>query len=62
MDKKEVICSMSIEEKISYTTGKDFWHTKEYSSLGVKSIMVADGPNGLRCHLKKILACTRSNR
>ena len=49
MDKKKVLSSMTIEEKISYSTGKDFWHTKDNESLGVKSIMVADGPNGLRC-------------
>ena len=48
MDKKKVLSSMTIEEKISYSTGKDFWHTKDNESLGVKSIMVADGPNGLR--------------
>ena len=49
MDKKKVISSMTTEEKISFTTGKDFWHTKENKALGVRSIMVADGPNGLRC-------------
>lgn len=49
MDKKKIVSAMTTEEKIAYLTGKDFWHTKEIERLGVPSIMVSDGPNGLRC-------------
>lgn len=53
MDKNKIISSMIVEEKISYSSGKDFWHTKELEDLGVKSIMFADGPNGLRCQKRE---------
>ncbi len=37
---------MTLEEKIALLSGKDFWHTCENSEM--KSIMVSDGPHGLR--------------
>ena len=49
MDIKKIVSSMTLEEKIAYCTGKDFWHTKDIKRLDVPSIMVSDGPNGLRC-------------
>ncbi len=45
---KELIGRMTLEEKASLCSGKDFWHTKSVERLGVPSFMVADGPNGLR--------------
>ncbi len=45
---KELIGKMTLEEKASLCSGKDFWHTKSVERLGVPSFMVADGPNGLR--------------
>lgn len=49
MNMKEIVAKMTLEEKISFCTGKDCWHTKELKSLGVPSIMMSDGPHGLRC-------------
>ena len=48
MDKYKILGEMSRKEKVLFTTGKDFWHTKPIGRLGVEEIMVADGPHGLR--------------
>jgi beta-glucosidase len=39
---------MTIEEKTSLCGGKDFWHTRGLERLGIPSVMVTDGPHGLR--------------
>ena len=39
---------MKLEDKVALGSGKDFWHTKEMPQYGIESIMVADGPHGLR--------------
>lgn len=39
---------MTIEEKASLISGKDNWHTKSVDRLGVPSIMMTDGPHGVR--------------
>ncbi|TQR83526.1 beta-glucosidase [Mycobacterium hodleri] len=39
---------MSIEEKASLLSGADFWHTAALEDHGVPSIMLTDGPHGLR--------------
>ena len=39
---------LTLEEKAALTSGLDFWHTKPIDSAGIPSIMVADGPHGLR--------------
>ncbi len=49
MDIKRIISKMSLEDKISLCTGGDFWHTKEMKQYGIPSIMMCDGPHGLRC-------------
>ena len=50
MDKdiKSLIAQMSLEEKASLCSGLDSWHTKPIKRLGIPSIMMADGPHGLR--------------
>lgn len=45
---KELISQMTVEEKASLCSGQDFWHTKGIERLGIPSVMVADGPHGLR--------------
>ena len=45
---KELIAQMTLEEKASLLSGLDFWHTKSVDRLGVKGVMVSDGPHGLR--------------
>lgn len=42
---------MTIEEKIRLLNGKDVWHTHELKNQNIKSIMMADGPHGLRKQL-----------
>ena len=39
---------MTLEEKASLCSGKDFWHLKSIERLGLPEIMVCDGPHGLR--------------
>ncbi|MDR6867148.1 beta-glucosidase [Microbacterium resistens] len=45
---QDVLSSLSIEEKASLTSGADFWTTKGVESAGIPSIMLTDGPHGLR--------------
>lgn len=39
---------MTLEEKVSLLSGKDFWHTNGLERLGIPSVMLTDGPHGLR--------------
>jgi len=39
---------LSLEEKAALLSGADFWHTAALESHGVPSIMLTDGPHGLR--------------
>ena len=48
MNRAEILENMSLKEKIAYCSGEDFWHTKSVSACEVESIMMADGPHGLR--------------
>ena len=45
---KELVQLMTLEEKCSLLSGLDFWHTKPVERLGIPSVMVSDGPHGLR--------------
>jgi len=45
---EEIISQMTLEEKVSLCSGLDFWNTKGIERLGIPSIMVTDGPHGLR--------------
>lgn len=45
---KELLAQMTLEEKAGLCSGLDFWHTKSVDRLGVESVMVSDGPHGLR--------------
>ncbi|WP_066187846.1 glycoside hydrolase family 3 C-terminal domain-containing protein [Gracilibacillus timonensis] len=42
------INEMTLEEKASLCSGFDFWHLQEIERLGIPSVMVTDGPHGLR--------------
>ncbi|MGN7310952.1 glycoside hydrolase family 3 C-terminal domain-containing protein [Alkalicoccobacillus gibsonii] len=39
---------LTIEEKAELCSGKDFWTTQALERLGIPSIMMTDGPHGLR--------------
>ncbi len=45
---KTLVKKLTLEEKVSLCSGSDFWHTKEIERLGIPSVMVSDGPSGLR--------------
>ncbi|WP_379136292.1 glycoside hydrolase family 3 C-terminal domain-containing protein [Paenibacillus sp. sgz500958] len=45
---KDLISRMTLEEKAGLCSGKDFWFTKGVDRLGIPSLMVTDGPHGLR--------------
>jgi beta-glucosidase len=48
MNIEQMLKQMKLEDKVALGSGKDFWHTKEMSQYGISSIMMADGPHGLR--------------
>lgn len=45
---QDIISQMSLEEKCYMFSGKDFWMTRSVERLGIKGIMLADGPHGVR--------------
>ncbi len=48
MDVKKLVSQMTLEEKAGICSGSDFWHTRGVDRLGVPTVMVTDGPCGLR--------------
>ena len=44
----ELVAQLTLEEKASLTSGASFWTTKGIDRLGIPSVMVTDGPHGLR--------------
>ncbi|MGN0521007.1 MAG: glycoside hydrolase family 3 C-terminal domain-containing protein, partial [Eubacterium sp.] len=48
MKNEEIISKMTLEQKASFVSGKNYWYTQELKKLGLPSIMMTDGPNGLR--------------
>jgi beta-glucosidase len=45
---QQILQQMTLEEKASLCSGLNFWYLKGIERLGVPSIMVTDGPHGLR--------------
>ncbi|KAF2133947.1 glycoside hydrolase family 3 protein [Dothidotthia symphoricarpi CBS 119687] len=43
-----ILRTLTLEEKISLTAGKDFWETVPIPDKGVPAIKTSDGPNGAR--------------
>lgn len=48
MDVKQLVSQMTLEEKAKFCSGADFWHVEGLPRLGIPSVMVTDGPCGLR--------------
>jgi len=42
------VSELTLEEKASLTSGADFWTTKAIDLAGIPSVMMTDGPHGLR--------------
>ena len=45
---EDLIKQMTLEEKASLMSGKDFWQTQNIDRLNIQSIFLADGPHGIR--------------
>lgn len=45
---KSLVAQMTLEEKAHLCSGMDFWHMNGVERLGLKPVMVTDGPHGLR--------------
>jgi len=48
MKYEKLIKQMSLTEKVALCSGADFWNTKSFEKYGIPSIMMSDGPHGLR--------------
>ncbi len=49
---------LSTETKISLLSGTDFWRTREIPALGIASVKLSDGPNGVRGDLSGSVPAT----
>lgn len=47
-DPAQSVPTLTLEEKASLTSGLNFWFTKPVSRVGLPSIMLTDGPHGIR--------------
>ena len=50
-DLTQTLGLLTMPEKAALCSGADFWHTVGIPRLGIGSIMMADGPHGLRVQL-----------
>ena len=48
MNAEEILAKLTLKEKLILTSGLDFWHLNGIEKENVPSIMVTDGPHGLR--------------
>ncbi|HEL2056856.1 TPA: glycoside hydrolase family 3 C-terminal domain-containing protein [Streptococcus suis] len=50
---KDIVKSLTLEEKASLCQGSSFWETKEIKEKGIPAILMTDGPHGLRKESKE---------
>lgn len=51
MDFREEVDALSLEEKVRLLTGEDFWTTYALPNIGLRKMVVSDGPSGVRGEL-----------
>jgi len=44
----KLLAELSLEEKVAFLSGRDFWTLPSLDRLGIRSLRVSDGPTGLR--------------
>lgn len=49
----DLIAKMTLEEKASLCSGHDFWHSEGVDRVGIPSVMLTDGPHGIRKRAEK---------
>ncbi len=45
---RKILDMLSLDEKITLCSGKDFWHTEAVKGTDLPEVMMCDGPHGLR--------------
>ncbi len=48
MKHSEIVSKMTLEQKAEFVSGLNYWYLHSAPELGLPSIMMTDGPNGLR--------------
>lgn len=48
MKHPDILAKMTLEEKASLCSGKDYWHTEAVPGANIPSVMLTDGPHGIR--------------
>ncbi|MEV4147709.1 glycoside hydrolase family 3 C-terminal domain-containing protein [Amycolatopsis sp. NPDC049691] len=44
----DLIATLTLEEKVALLTGRDFWHTRAMEKIGLGTLVLSDGPAGVR--------------
>jgi beta-glucosidase len=44
----ELTAKLSLDEKVGLLTGRDFWNTIPLESIGLRNLLLSDGPSGVR--------------
>lgn len=47
-DLADALAALTLEEKVQLLTGRDFWTTWPMEQIGLRRILVSDGPSGVR--------------
>lgn len=48
IDMDKLISQLTLEEKAKLCAGKDMWNTQDINRLGIPSVLMTDGPHGVR--------------
>ena len=50
---QDIIDQLTLKEKASLISGKDFWQTVNIDRIGLRSAFLSDGPHGVRRQAKE---------